>query len=271
MLAARVERAMTTMKVRVSNASRAVSKLFFASPFSLSSTQHSEIESSTDGNLFRALGRKLNHWGKQKTASDCDSLVARADIMRHTGKQETMRKAAKAKIYNAAIADTEQADYVLTLRASRATKFIAVNTKTKRADHVLTYHGAGFEANRHAPLISCELSSETEVDGASVMPASLQTAHHEDTTVYGADAAGLGMGQAIYGLFAELPSSTVSHAGLDRASITESVHADGQFETARTATMSFWLPPITVDGALYIRMVHELPEQPAADEPVHIT
>ena len=272
MMAARVEKALTSMKARLGSASRAVSKLSFPSLSSLSATLQGALDSIAQAKIFYAAPRKMHHEGGYQTtrraakAKDC-----RADIMHHQGEHETTRKAAKAKECKAVSAKTAQADYAIALRVSGATTGNAINAKTKRADHVLIRNAAGFEANRHAPLISCELASETEVDGASVMTAEPRSAHHEDTTVYGTDAAGLTTGQAIGGLLAELQSDTVSRAGLGGASITASVHATGQMESAQTATIFFWLPPIERDGALYIRMVHALPEQPEADEPVHIT
>lgn len=272
MLAAKVEEALTPLKARAHITINAVAKFFFASPFSLSSTQNSELESSVDANVFRAFVRKLNHRGGQKTHSDSDSFVANADYMNHEGEQETTRKAAKGKAYKSVYADTERADYVLTDRASSFKTFFLIDTKTKRADHVSRRDAAGFEANRHSPLASVDIGSETAVDGASVTTASPQTAHHEDTAVYGMDAADLLPARSVADMLAERHSVTVCHAGLGGAHIADSVHATGQHETAQTAAMSFWLPPITVDGALYIRMVHELPDQPATDDdPVHIT
>lgn len=260
------------MKARLGSASNATAKLSFPSLSSLSATLNSALESSVNANIFKAVAQRMKHLGGyQTTRRAAKAKVYKADIMRHKGGHKTARKAAKATVFQAINAKTAQANHVPTLRASEATVFQVINAKTTKAEHVSSRDAAGFEANRLAPLKSCELASETRVDGASVMTAEPRTAHHEDTAVYRTDAAELGTGQALGGLLAELQSDTVSHAGLDRASITESAHADGRFETARTATMSFWLPPIERDGALYIRMVHALPEQPEADEPVHIT
>ena len=271
MLAASVEKAFVKMKARASHASRAVSKLFFASPFSLSATQHSAIESTADANVFRALVRKLNHRGGQKTDSDSDSFVANADFMNHEGDQKTTRKAAKGKAYKSVYADTERADYVLTDRASSFKTFILLNTKTKRADHISRRDAAGFEANRHSPLASVDIGSETDVDRASVTTASPQTAHHEDTAVYGMDAADLLPARSVADMLADLHSGTDSKSGLNKATPTGAFHSTAQFGSSETAAMSFWLPPITVDGALYIRMVYALPDQPETDDPVHIT
>lgn len=257
------------MKSRVNSASQAVAKFFFASPFSLSATQNSELESSVDANVFRALVRKLNHQGGQKTDSDTDSFVANADYMNHKDDYETTRKAAKGKVYKSVYAGTDRADYVLTDRASGFKTFILIYTKTKRADHVSIRDAAGFEANRHSPLASVDIGSETDVDQASVTAASPQTAHHEDTTSYSVDAEILQAQTA--DILADLNSVTVCHSGLNKATQTGAFHSTAQLGSSETAVMSFWLPPLTVDGALYIRMVHELPDQPEANDPVHIT
>lgn len=271
MLAAKVEEALTPLKARAHITINAVAKFFFASPFSLSSTQNSELESSVDANVFRAFVRKLNHRGGQKTHSDSDSFVANADFMNHEGEQETTRKAAKGKAYKSVYADTERADYVLTDRASSFKTFILLNTKTKRADHISRRDAAGFEANRHSPLASVDIGSETDVDQASVTTASPQTAHHEDTAVYGMDAADLLPARSVADMLADLHSGTDSKSRLNKATPTGAFHSTAQFGSSETAAMSFWLPPITVDGILYIRMVHELPDQPETDDPVHIT
>lgn len=269
MLAAKVEEALTPLKARAHITINAVAKFFFASPFSLSATQNSELESSVDANVFRALVRKLNHRGGQKTDSDSDSFVANADYMNHEGKQETTRKAAKGKVYKSVYANTERADYVLTDRASSFKTFILLNTKTKRVDIVSRRDAAGFEANKHSPLASVDLAIETDVDQASVMAASPQTTHHDDTTSYGVDADLLPAQTA--DMLADLNSVTDSHAGMNKATPNGVFHSTAQFGSSETAVMSCWLPPITVDGALYIRMVHALPDQPEANEPVHIT
>lgn len=285
-------RTLRGMTAWVSSASQSVTALLATAAGRLHAARDSKTEGG--GQVSFMVQQVINARGESDSKSDSVAQAAVPIKGSHRGDHRSSRAAAKGKIYRAIYTDTEPTEYATRRDAARGIMYPAEYAGAEKAvfdisldvsgllavrlawpnvdpaDHVTMPEAAGFEANKHAFLSGHEAEYKTTLEAAGADAVSPQEVAHQGAVSSGLDASEVATPQAVTDMFAVAHSGTIRQADMDTATPGELVQPSAKAETVAVADLFMWFAPKMVDGALYIRSVHEIPDQPDSDNTIHI-